>query len=301
MQNVLYFNLMVKGKLRKIANDGLAKSLKMRQEDHSLKSLSFHHQVSRLHHLFETFPDNRSRSNISKEFNDAAMGAFALFFTQSPSFLAYQKLMRESEGMDNAQNLFGVNELLSDNHIRNLMDEVSPCLVFPFFEEIFHVLKEKYHPQLTSFRSYNNNFLLGVDGVQYYSSKKICCDSCCQRSHVSSKGKKVTYSYHHSVVMAALVHPAKSQVISFPPEFITPQDGNDKQDCEINASRRWLNTYGMRYMRYMRYASEGITILGDDLYCHQPFCQHLLEQGFDFIFTCKPTSHKTLYVKKCLR
>lgn len=288
-KNVLYYVLMGKEKLRKLSNHSLAQSLKNRQnqDEFSLTSLRFHHMISRLHRLFETFPDNRSRQNISKNFNDAAMGAFSLFFTQSPSFLAYQKLMRESEGMDNAQNLFGIQELLSDNHIRNLMDEVSPSLIFPFFEEIFHALKRDDY--LSSFRSYNNNLLLGLDGTQYYSSKNICCDSCCQRTHVSGKLKKVTYSYFHSVVMAAFVHPAKGQVISLPPEYITTQDGSEKQDCELNASRRWLNTYGMRY------ASEGITILGDDLYCHHPFCQHLLEQGFDFILTCKPTSHKTLY------
>lgn len=290
VENMLYYCLMGnKEKLRKVSNDGLAQSLKkgQEQEEHSLKSLSFHHQISRLHNLFETFPDNRNPRNISKNFNDAAMGAFSLFFTQSPSFLAHQNLMRESEGMDNAQNLFGIKELVSDNHIRNLMDEISPSLVFPYFEEIFHALKQDNH--LSSFRSYKNNLLLGIDGVQNHSSKKICCDSCSRRTHVSSKTGKVTYSYHHSAVMVALVHPDRSHVISLPPEFITTQDGSEKQDCEINASRRWLNKYGTRY------AKEGVTVLGDDLYCHHPFCQHLLEQGFDFILTCKPTSHKTLY------
>lgn len=38
-----------------------------------------------------------------------------------------------------------------------------------------------------------------------------------------------------------------------------------------------------------------MTVLGDDLYCRQPLCMFLLEQGFDFILTCKPDSHKALY------
>jgi hypothetical protein len=272
-----------KQKLRKLCNQSLAKSLHKQLEENSRNLLSFNHLIKRLHQLFETFPDCRQGSNISKNFNDAAMGAFALFFTQSPSFLAYQKLMRESEEMDNAQSLFGIEEILSDNHIRALMDEVPPSFLFPVFLEIFKNLEEKN--LLSSFRSYNNNLLLGLDGTQYYSSKNICCKSCCQRRHSSSQ--KITY--HHSVLMAALVHPENNQVISLPPEFITQSDGNEKQDCEINASRRWINQYGMHF------AAEGVTILGDDLYCHQPFCQLLLSQGFDFIFTCKPTSHKTLY------
>ncbi|MBU6229770.1 MAG: hypothetical protein KGQ93_08755, partial [Cyanobacteria bacterium REEB459] len=37
------------------------------------------------------------------------------------------------------------------------------------------------------------------------------------------------------------------------------------------------------------------TVLGDDLYCHQPFCQQLLDQQVDFILVCREDSHTTLY------
>jgi hypothetical protein len=274
---------MSKGKLKKNSNQSLAASLEKKR---SIR-LSFVSLVERLHQLFETFPDCRQGSNQSKQFRDAAMGAFALFYTQSPSFLSYQKLMRDTEGSDNAQSLFGICDLLSDNHIRNLMDEVPPNLIFPFFLELFDDLKKSGH--MDGFRSYNGNLLLGLDGTQHFSSKKICCESCCQRRVVSEKTKKVTITYHHSVVMAALVHPEHGQVISLPPEFIIQQDGSEKQDCELNATRRWLGQHGASL------AAEGVTILGDDLYCHHDFCRQLLAYGFDFILSCKPTSHSTLY------
>jgi hypothetical protein len=38
-----------------------------------------------------------------------------------------------------------------------------------------------------------------------------------------------------------------------------------------------------------------VTVLGDDLYCHEPFCRELLAQGFEFILVCKPDSHPLLY------
>ncbi|MCD2448934.1 hypothetical protein GO003_000800 [Methylicorpusculum oleiharenae] len=38
-----------------------------------------------------------------------------------------------------------------------------------------------------------------------------------------------------------------------------------------------------------------MTFLGDDLYCKQPFCERLKQQGQHFILVCKPESHKTLY------
>ena len=39
----------------------------------------------------------------------------------------------------------------------------------------------------------------------------------------------------------------------------------------------------------------GITYLGDDVYCHQSHCARVLDQHADFLFTCKPDSHVTLY------
>ena len=36
-------------------------------------------------------------------------------------------------------------------------------------------------------------------------------------------------------------------------------------------------------------------MLGDDLYSCQPICQLVLEQGYNFIFVAKPSSHKSLY------
>ena len=35
--------------------------------------------------------------------------------------------------------------------------------------------------------------------------------------------------------------------------------------------------------------------LGDDLYSRHPFCQLVLDHGADFIFVCKPSSHKRLH------
>ena len=78
-------------------------------------------------------------------------------------------------------------------------------------------------------------------------------------------------------------------MIPLVPEFIVPQDGHDKQDCETAAAKRWLSQHGQRFSPLK------VTILGDDLYCHQPWCQQLLEQHLNFILVCRPESHITLY------
>ncbi|MFM7279762.1 MAG: hypothetical protein ACKO1I_19425 [Microcystis aeruginosa] len=54
--------------------------------------------------------------------------------------------------------------------------------------------------------------------------------------------------------------PNSDQVISLDPEFITPQDGQEKQDCEVSAAKRWIK-------RHTDLFSQGaVTLLGDDLY-----------------------------------
>jgi hypothetical protein len=70
---------------------------------------------------------------------------------------------------------------------------------------------------------------------------------------------------------------------------MSPQDGSDKQDCELTAAKRWIR-------RNSEFCSlTQVTVLGDDLYSNQPFCELLLEQGFSFVLVCKPESHLTLY------
>jgi hypothetical protein len=91
------------------------------------------------------------------------------------------------------------------------------------------------------------------------------------------------------VITPVIVAPGQKRVIPLPPEFVQAQDGHDKQDCELAAAKRWLINWGAHY------APRGVTVLGDDLYCHQPFCQAILDQGMNFLVVCKPDSHSLLY------
>jgi hypothetical protein len=64
---------------------------------------------------------------------DAAIGTFSVFFTQCPSCLDFQRTMAVAQGGSNAQSLFGMTRIPSDNHIRNLLDPVPPHTMFPLF------------------------------------------------------------------------------------------------------------------------------------------------------------------------
>ena len=66
--------------------------------------------------------------------------------------------MQKKKGKNNAQPLFGLFDIPSDNQIKNLLDAVSPVYVFPVFFYIFNGLSEAGY--LDSFRSYNGDFIL---------------------------------------------------------------------------------------------------------------------------------------------
>jgi len=90
------------------------------------------------------------------------------------------------------------------------------------------------------------------------------------------------------MLAATVVAPGHNRVVPLEPEFIVPQDGHEKQDCESRAARRWLAAHGARYGRLKA------VYLGDDLFSRQPICQAVLDVGGHFLFVCKPDSHKAI-------
>lgn len=231
---------------------------------------------------FETFTDRRRGKNTRYSMVDAALSAFSVFFMQSPSFLDYQRTMQETQGKNNAQTLFGVHQIPTDNHIRNLLDGVEPSAVHPVFSFVFQGLQQA--GVVDSYRTMGQTLLLALDGTRYFSSQKMNCPCCSTQRHANGQ-----VTYFHTALTPVLVKPGVDKVIPLAPAFVQFQDGQEKQDCELNAARRWLDQWGATY------APLGVTVLGDDLYCHEPFCRALWSQGFQFLLVCKPESHPELY------
>ena len=245
------------------------------------KPSTFTQFIRALRTTIATFPDKRKGKNKHYAVVDAALGAFAVFFTQSPSFLAYQRDMTARKGQSNAHTLFGLAEIPSDNHIRALLDPVSPELVVPVFQHGLATLEPSQ--QLAAFRSWQKRRLGVLDGTQYFASQKLSCPQCATQTHANG-----TVTYSHRMLTPVIVAPGQEKVIPLPPEFIVPQDGHDKQDCENAAAKRWLRKYAPYYRTH------GITILGDDLYSNHPMGEVLVEERLPFILVCKPDSHPTL-------
>ncbi len=245
---------------------------------------SFDHIVSFLRSTFAGLSDKRTGSNIQYTMEDVGLTAFSVFFTQSPSFLAHQKAMEENRGKSNAQTLFQAGKIPTDNHVRDLLDHVAPQELYPVYDEAYRALRQQ--GILDTFQAVHGTELIALDGTWYFSSQSehIHCENC---SCIHHRNGEVTH--YHSAITPVIVGPGQPYAIPLRPEFIVPQDGHEKQDCEINAAKRWLDANGARYH------TGNQTLLGDDLYAHQPFCRKVLQNNYHFIFVCKPPSHKYLY------
>jgi len=80
-----------------------------------------------LHRQLASLPDPRHKGpNTQYAIQDAALGAFGIFFTHSPSFLEYQRRLQHTKGRHNAQTLLGVAQIPCDHQVRTLLDPIAP-------------------------------------------------------------------------------------------------------------------------------------------------------------------------------
>ena len=241
-----------------------------------------------------SLPDSRHGRNKRYSLPDAASCAFSLFFLQSPSFLHFQRRMQQQTSRSNCQTLFGIESIPCDNQIRNLLDGVAPDSFRNLFPLCLDTLRDE--GALEPFLRLGGRLLVALDGIQIHCSDSIRCRQCSTR-HV---GSDKTEQYFHTMLSASVVADGHSRVLPLMGEFVQPQQDPAagrpelseqirKQDCERNAAQRWIPDHSDELRPYRP------VLLGDDLYCCQSVCHTVLDAGADFVFVCKPNSHKRLY------
>ena len=181
-------------------------------------------------------PDKRTGKNTRYAMETIGLSAFSVFFTQSPSWLAHQRAMEQNKGKSNAQTLFHVEQIPTDNHVRDMLDPVRPEAVYPVYDRVYKAFTEQ--GILDTFRSIHNTRLIALDGTWYFSSQSgnVNCQNCLKIEHTNGQT-----THYHSAITPVIVGPGKPYAIALRPEFIVPQDGDTKQDCEIKAGKRWLD------------------------------------------------------------
>jgi hypothetical protein len=255
-----------------------------------LKGGLFEKMIAKARDVASQLTDTRKDCNAKRcDVGAAGMAGLGIFMTQSPSFLQFQRKFEANKGRSNYKTMFCGDPLPSDAQIRNLLDVPHPSELNAMFDLGLQALEES--GGLEKFRTPEGYFLAAIDGTEYHCSDKIRCDCCNQREQKVKKNGKIETktNYCHSVLAAALVVPGFNQALPLVPEFLAPQDGHDKQDCENAAVKRWIEGNAERYRRL------NLVLLGDDLMSREPVCRAVVESKMHFIFVCKPESHKTLY------
>src|SRR4051794_40696867 len=197
------------------------------------KDLSADALFQALRAQFGSLADSRS-GDVEIPLGDALMSAFAMFSLKDPSLLAFDQRRRDPD--DNFRTIYGIDRVPSDSQMRAVLDPLDPAALRPSFREVFRRLQRG--KALEPFVYRGGHYLLSLDGTTYFSSAKIHCPSCLVRHQ---RNGHVTYS--HQLLGATLVHPDLKEVIPLAPEPILQQDGQDKNDCERNATRRWLRAF----------------------------------------------------------
>ena len=233
---------------------------------------------------FKDIPDHRKNTgNIRISQTDALMSGLAIFALKHPSLLSFEEVIRnDTIKGKNIRNLFGIKQPASDTQMRDILDPIKPESLGKPFRKIFANLQRTNI--LNAYRYLDEGYLISVDGTGIYSSGKIKCSDCIEKNHSSGET-----TYHHQLLAGAVVDPNQKTVIPLCPEPISNQDGENKQDCELKAAKRWVEKFRAEHSKL------DTILLFDGLYPNVPFIKSLKEKNLHFIMGAKQKKLKVMF------
>ena len=228
---------------------------------------------------FGTVSDRRA-ANASIPLVDALMSGFAMFSLKDPSLLAFDE--RRSERPESLHGVYGVGVIPSDTQMRTILDEVAPTHLRRAFRSVFHQLQRgKVLPKLTCL---GGHLLLAIDGTGIHSSENIGADYC-----LTKERRDGTIEYHLQMVAGAFVSPDCKEVFVLCPELIRRQDGSNKNDCERNATRRFLVDFRREHPHLK------VIVTEDGLSANAPHIKDLMAHDLRYILSAKPGDHAYMF------
>jgi hypothetical protein len=227
---------------------------------------------------FKKIPDPR-QGEIRISLHDALMSAFSMFSLKDPSLLAFDD--RKQKKPQNIQAVFGVQNIPSDSGMRNIDDKVPTEHLRPAYNRILDQALQS--GLLDRMRFIDDHYLLDIDGVEFFRSKKLDADFCLTSTHADET------SYHLKMLGAVIVHPDFKEVIPLFPEIIQRQDGATKNDCEQNAAKRFYEKLREDYPDLPFIVNE------DALYADGPHLLELKKYNLRYIIGAKPTDLPFLF------
>jgi hypothetical protein len=226
---------------------------------------------------FWKIPDHQP-TGVRISLADALMSGFALFSLKDPSLLAFD----ERRNDENLKSIYHIENVPCDTSMRSILDPLDPEFLRPLFKDVFRQLQRG--KALEPFVFYEGCYLLSLDGTGYFSSSKVHCPSCMEKT---SRSGKVTYS--HQMLGAAIVHPDIKEVIPLMPEPIIKQDGETKNDCERNAAKRFLDKLRHDHPHL------NLIVIEDGLSSNAPHIRALQDHHVHYILGVKEGDHGFLF------
>lgn len=212
---------------------------------------------------------------------DCLMSAVAMFSLKAPSLLGFDQMKRDKNVDHNLKTLFGIGRAPCDTYMREILDMIDPQSIRGAFKAIFTKLQRGNFLKQYEFLG---GLLMAVDGTGIFDSEKISCENCCIKKHRDGR-----INYYHQILTGVIVCPGVSQVIPFFPEQIRKQDGATKNDCENNATKRFLKDLKREHPRLK------ITLTFDNLFANAPCINELISHGYDYIIVAKPSGNIKLF------
>lgn len=245
------------------------------------KQLSAPGLLARIRQSFCALDSPSSRCQISLA--DCLMSGLAVFSLKYPSLLQFDRHCHDEPRVrHNLKSLFGVTQAPSDTQLRERLDAVDAKQLQPVFGQLFGALQRG--KGLEGLEYLDRRYLLSIDGTGYFSSCKVHCKQCCEKHH---RDGRVTY--YHQMLGAVLVHPDCQEVFPLAPEPIMKSDGQKKNDCERNASKRLLSSLKRAHPHLK------LIVVEDGLASNGPHIQLLKSLNYRFILGAKATDHTFLF------
>jgi hypothetical protein len=213
---------------------------------------------------------------------DCLMSGLALFQLKMPSLLQFDQGLNDGATKHNLQTLYGVKRAPCDTYIRERLDKVDSESLRPAFTDLFSLAQRG--KVIEDYKFLNNCVLVSCDGTGVFSSEKVHCSNCCEKHH---KDGKITY--YHQMLAGVLVHPDQREVFPFCPEPISRPDGVTKNDCEQNATRRFLEYFRQEHPRL------NVIFTMDALSAKAPYLRPIIAMGAHFIVGVNPTGNPSLF------
>ena len=136
-----------------------------------------------------------------------------MMFFQYPNLLELQRKMQQRRHQCNLETIFGVREVPSDTHMRDMLDGVPVELIRPLLPAVFEQIRragwaKEFTTPVTTGADQGTYYTLMLDGSDYCHSTRRQCPSCLQR-HDSSGA----VHFRHPVVSGTLVKAGAHRVL----------------------------------------------------------------------------------------